>query len=150
MTGLTFMPLAASAQSHDFAQPHQRSGSEARLSLTVPFGADTSSPKTEPRLELGVRNYRAPRLNQAAAWLLKSPELNYTESRVGLTLSETPNLMLNGEAYIFNEEQANASTAGKIGIGVGVVVVVVVAAAVIYATTGECGLGESGGPGCGT
>jgi len=130
ISGLVLLPMSASAQSHDFHNSNLRSGSEARVTFKIPLDAKTSNPKSEPRLEFGIRNYNRSTSAETSSWMLKSSELGYKESNFGLTLSEEPRLMLNGELAQFNSEQANLGTAGKIGIGV--VVVVVVAAGALY------------------
>ena len=148
--GVIALSSLATAQSNSYEDNLRPQSAEARLSFTVPFGAQRSSPKSEARLEFNVRNYHAPRRSSAPAWVLRSPGLEYTEARVGLTLSKTPSFLVNGRAYEINEDQAHASTAGKVGIGAAVVVAAVVVVGIIVVSKSECFLGEAGGDGCGT
>lgn len=50
--------LPASAQSHDFASSQFRQNSEARLSLTIPFGTERTDYKAQPRMSFYVRRYK--------------------------------------------------------------------------------------------
>ena len=137
------------AQSSDFDQAFASQGAEARVSLTIPLGNSADRPKTAPRLGFAVRNYEDS-TGQSADWML-SGAAPYREMRLGLTLENAPKLMMNDKVLrLSDDEQTNIGTAGKVGLGVAAAAVVVVAAGVIFLASGDCGLGESGGDGCGT
>ena len=129
---LALWPSLALAQSSGFDNAYTPRGSEARLSFTIPIGESSKTYKTAPRLELGLRRYSQQPL-AATDWMLNDRP-NFTEARLGFTLSDAPNFLLNNQVLVLSaqDEQANVGTAGKIGIGVGAVVLVgVVLVAVI-------------------
>ena len=120
---VALLPNLAQAQSSDFDQAFAKRGAEARLSFTIPLGKSSQTSKTAPRLEFGIRNYSQP----SKGWLL-SAQPEYQETRLGFTLGETPQLMLNDQILILSDdEQANIGTAGKIGLGIAAVALVSVA-----------------------
>ena len=96
---------------------------ERRVSLgvTVPFGAAARPSERAPRLELGVdtRNSSA-----RDPFLLVPVEARFHRTRIGITLNQQPQLMLNGREALPDGPRHNLSTAATIGIGVVVVLLV--------------------------
>ena len=132
---LAAIPFAAQAQFSDFDRNFAPTGTEARLSFTVPFGQSSNKTKTAPRLNLGVRNYA--QASSASTDWMRVDRQDYRDVSLGFTLEETPKLMMNDQVLLLpDNQQANIGTAGKIGLGVGAVVLVGVAVVVvIFATT---------------
>jgi len=116
-----FLPAFAQAQSSDFEWQFAPQGAEARLSFTVPLGASKDRTKTAPRLDFAIRNYQAPS-GPSTDWML-GDKLNYSEARLGLRFSETPQLMLNEQVLILTPEQevAHINNWGKAGLTVAAV-----------------------------
>ena len=140
---LAVLPTLAQAQSSDFNHAFTRHGTEVRMSFTIPLGNSLDKRKTEPRLNLGVRNYtQTP--TSSKDWMMRENLYAFNEVHLGFTIEETPQLMMNGQALILSEdEQANIGTAGKIGLGIGAVAlagVAVIAIAFIacYETGSDC------------
>ena len=134
--GLCLFGLAgpAHAQTSDYENAIMGQSMEARIGVTIPFGGDGKSKKSKPQLALIGRRTQPDRAS--IDWAMK-PGLvqnNYVETRLALTLTEQPELRLNGQAiYDFGDEQADVSdgvkTAGKVALGTGLVVL---AAAVVF------------------
>jgi len=116
---LAYCTLAMPAQAQDAASDRfARSGSEVRLSLSVPLGATPDKLDTTPRVSLGVRQYE-PAQTASSDWMRQNRS-GYRETRLGFTLDSNPQFLLNGgvlETSMY-EDQANIGTAGKIGLGV--------------------------------
>lgn len=109
----------AVAQSHNFSNDIYQSDSQARLTLTVPFGAEKQSTKTEPRLEFGVRNYQAQ--PDFTSWAYR--DAPYKEAKIGLTLSSQPKFLQNGDVVYFTSDRNDLSDGQKVAVGVGIGVV---------------------------
>lgn len=138
---LALLPTAAQAQSSDFNHPFARQGSEARMSFTIPLGHSSDKTKTAPRLNLGVRHYTQPSPS-SLDWMLADPHA-FKDVRIGLTLEDTPKLMMNGQVLALSEEeQANIGTAGKIGLGVAAVALVGAAVIAVFIISCESGPGD--------
>ena len=133
---LAAIPFAAQAQSSDFDRNFAPTGTEARLSFTVPFGQSSNKTKTAPRLNLGVRHYAEP--SKAPTDWMRSDRQDYRDVSLGFTLEATPKLMMNEQVlWRPEDEQANIGTAGKIGLGVGAVVLVGVAVLAVVVATAD-------------
>lgn len=124
---LSALPGLAQAQNSDFDRAFARQGAEARVSFTIPLGNSSDKTKTAPRVGFAVRNYEQTS-TPSWDWML-ADAAPFREVQLGLTLEDTPKLMMNDRILIGPEdEQANIGTAGKIGIGAVAVVLVAVAA----------------------
>ena len=97
--GLAAYPGLAQAQSSDFDRAFAQRGAEARVSFTIPLGNSAEKSKTAPRLGFAVRNY-AHSSSPPTDWMLADPE-PYREVRLGFTLEDTPQLMMNDEILVF-------------------------------------------------
>jgi len=132
---LAMLPGLAQAQSSSFDRAYAPQGAEARFSLTIPLGESSSASKTAPRLDFGVRNY-AQSSDISLDWM-RNDEPNYREMRLGFTLEDSPQLMMNERVIVMSEdEQANIGTAGKIGLTV--VAVALVGVTVIAVAFASC------------
>ena len=138
---LAILPGLAQAQSSHFDRAFAPQGAEARVSFTIPLGNSPDKTKTAPRLGFAVRNYEQSS-RSSTDWMLADAD-PYREMRLGLTLEDTPTLMLNDEVlHMPQDEQANIGTAGKIGIGV--VAVALVGVAIIAIALVDCESQEGG------
>lgn len=86
------------------------------LSFVVPFGRNSNSARSQPRMEL-----------QVSDWRREDHQLNIFRPRdivnkrsIGLSLDRKPQFLLNGRQYVSPAADKNVSTAGGIAIGVGV------------------------------
>lgn len=135
VSGLVLVSVQATAQSHDFANQPYQSDTQARLTLTVPFGAQARTQRAEPRLELGIRSYQQDTASLAnTSWVLKNSE--YREANFGFTLTDNPQFIVNQKVVHFNDEQANLDTISStalITVGVGAAVIGVI---LLVATSG--------------
>ena len=93
-------------------------GSEARATITIPFGGSKRSQKDKPRLEFGIRQYQ----NQSSSdWMLNSTaaqnygrrENDFIESKIGFTLSNETALLVNGREMETNREELGLVKAQK-------------------------------------
>lgn len=143
---LSAMPIAAQAQSYDYAQSEFRQDREARLSLKIPFGTQRQDETAKPKLSFSVRHYD-PRPEGSEVWGVNrqqtTPSLGFYERDLSLSLSATPTLSLNGTPLILpNSERAEVSdevkTAGKFALGAGLVTLAAAVVVVgVYAITFE-------------
>ena len=144
---LAALPTLAQAQSSDFNHAFARHGTEARMSFTIPLGNSPDKRKMAPRLNLGVRNYTQTSTS-SRDWVMREDLHAFKEVRLGFTLEETPQLMMNGQVLILSEDkQANIGTVGKIGLGVGAVALVgvaVIAIAFVSCYGGDSDCDEEG------
>lgn len=132
---LAVLPGLAQAQSSDFDRAFAPQGAEARFSLTIPLGESASASKTAPRLDFGVRNYA--RSSDLSLDWMRVDEPDYREMRLGFTLKDSPQFMMNERVIVMNQDdQANIGTAGKIGLTV--VAVALVGVAVIAVAIATC------------
>ncbi len=123
------------AQTSSFDQAFLDRGTEARATLTIPFGVRVRSNKDKTRLEFGIRQYQDQHNND---WILKSSagqnlslyDQRYIESKLGVTLSDNAVFLVNGQEWERVQEELGVGTAGKIGIGA--VVIVAIAAGGVY------------------
>lgn len=131
LAGLCVPALAmpCNAQISDFEHAILGQAMEARVGITIPFGGDGKSNNSKPQLALIARKANPER--GSIDWAMKPSfdQNNYVETRLALTLSDTPELRLNDQSiYHFNTGQADLSddvkTAGKIALGAAAVVVV--------------------------
>jgi len=133
---VALLPLTAQAQSSDFDRAFAQQGTEARISFSIPFGNSSDKTKTAPRLNFGVRHYVEP--SKVSADWMRQNRNDYRDVSLGFTFEETPKLMLNEQVLMpLNDEQANISTAGKIGLGIGAAVVVGVAVLAVVVATAD-------------
>ena len=122
---------------------------EARATLTIPFGSQSRSYKDKTRVEFGIRQYRNTPQND---WVLSSgsPQsfgLNhqgFIDSKFGFTLSDKTDFLLNGQAFeIETDEELGISTGGKIAIGVGVTLAIGLIGAALTVDAIEDGIEDS-------
>jgi len=133
-------PFASQAQSSDFERQFSPRGTEARLSFTLPMGESTDKIKTAPRLDFAVRNYQTsdPR---SRSWIF-ADQSNYRQTRLGFTLTDNPQLMLNDQVLILtqDQEQAHIDKWGKAGLTVAAVALTAVA--VVAVAFAACDAGD--------
>jgi hypothetical protein len=112
----TALTLPASAQS--FQQGGQYSNDDRRVSLglTIPIGRRGSHVERQPRLDM-VFDHRRSDANG-----FEVQDFTHLQSkrplRIGFTLSDKPQMMLNGRAIPQTDDQKNISTGVWIGAGV--------------------------------
>ncbi len=127
--------MTTMAQSSDLDEIARESGPEARVTLTVPFGPVSKTAKDDSRLEFGIRQYQ--RRSNDFNWALNQNAQIYgddfSESRIGFTLSENPSLMLNGQEWIEMNAQLGIDRE-DVGTGLGTAAIVVTVAVVAVAT----------------
>lgn len=111
---LTAIPISllgsaiCQAQSSDMERGYQ-SSSEARLAITLPFGTSANKHKEKPRLELISR--RSTDNRSDLNWAVSE---SFQENRLGITLSKSPAMSLNGQIIEFDgEEQLGLSSGTK-------------------------------------
>lgn len=111
------LPAPLSAQSFQSARELSAPDSIVSIGLSVPLGSGGSRAERQPRLDFAIEHRRRD------ADDLEVRELGGLETRrpfrLGVTLSDKPQLMLNGRAKPQDSARYNLSTAAWIGIGVG-------------------------------
>jgi len=113
------------SQSYDVQREMQPSY-EASVGFTIPFGTSDNTVKEKPRLEFVTR--RSNKVDFGADWALRD---DFTEHKLGLSLSKKPTLMLNGrELELGSDDKANLSDTME-----WVVIGAVLVGAVIVAST---------------
>jgi len=134
--------LPGNAQSTDYEKAILGQHMEARVGITIPFGGDVDS--SNSKLQLALIGRRAKPARPSIDWAMKSSfdQNDYVETRLALTLTDTPELRLNDQTiYHFDTEQADLSdgvkTAGKIALGAGLVVITVAAVGLIIIVTSD-------------
>ena len=119
----TAQATSSFAQTSSLEQEFLRD-TEARATITIPFGSQSHSYKDKTRVEFGLRQYKNTPQND---WVLKSGSaqgfgLNhqgFIDSKFGFTLSDETDFLLNGQAFeIEADEELGISTAEGIAIGV--------------------------------
>ena len=140
----TAQATSSFAQTSSLEQEFLRD-TEARATITIPFGSQSHSYKDKTRVEFGLRQYKNTPQND---WVLKSGSaqgfgLNhqgFIDSKFGFTLSDRTDFLLNGQAFeIETDEELRISTAGGIAIGVGVVLVAALISTAIVSESIEDG-----------
>lgn len=111
------------------------------INLTIPFGGQPNAATSKPQFNLSVQQHR---LRQNPYNFVpnnidvKSSTYNLQprQARIGFTLDQQPQLMMNGKPYELPQGTANASTMGKVGIGAAVIggIVVIAFGALLIAT----------------
>ena len=102
---------------------------QVRAGITIPFGAQKKSIKTQPRLEFGMYNYdisSRDAFGQDWEFGALMREDRPRNMQFGMTLNKEPQFLLNGEEYLFrdpNAENLDGTEKTIIGVGIGVVVV---------------------------
>lgn len=144
MITTSLLTSSLSAQSvhplHQYGERDMRGS----ISLTIPLGGQHNSANSKPQLNLGFQQHRLQqhRYNFVTSnFDVKSSTYNFQprQARIGFTLDQNPQLMMNGKPYALPEGTANASTLGKVGIGaaalVGIGVLVVGTGLIIIASS---------------
>jgi hypothetical protein len=94
----------------------QRQGeAQAQIAFTLPLGHSHRTEETAPRIELMVRQRAAS--NELAA-LHRADDERWQEQRLGLSLGESPRMMLNGRAIVREERKDGVSDGVWIAGGV--------------------------------
>jgi hypothetical protein len=110
------LPMSVSAQS--FQPGGQYSNNDRRVSvgLTIPFGGGGSHTERLPRLDLAVDHRR----RDAHGFAIRELAIFKSQRpvRLGFTLSEKPQMILNGRAMSELNNRKNISTGVWIGVGV--------------------------------
>ena len=139
---MTTLAMPCYAQISDYENAVLGQPMEARVGITIPFGGDEKSKNSQPRLALIGRTTQWKRSSIDLAMKPSFDQNDYVETRLTLTLSETPELWLNDRAiYHFDTEQADLSdgvkTAGKIALGAGLVVVAAAGVGLVIIATAD-------------
>lgn len=139
--GAVFLSVQATtclAQSSSLEQEFSQ-GSEARATLTLPFGTQTRSYKDKARFEFGIRQYQSKSKHD---WVFKSGAADnfdiynrqYVDSNFGFTLSNDTAFLVNGQALQIETQELGINDTTKVAIGVvGVIVVGAFIAGVVTA-----------------
>lgn len=112
LAGALLSPISAVAQSSAFDQALDKKGVEGVVSLTIPFGASSKITREAPRLELVARSYKKDAYS--VDWALSE---NFYEERIGFTLSQDPDFLINGGEFQFPgpDEQLDIDAVGALG-----------------------------------
>jgi hypothetical protein len=124
---LGFAPDLACAQSLNPALDRLERETQVMAAVTLPLGRSADKRETAPRFELLVRN-RTPEATPDRQSSLIG-QLRWRESRIGFTLDEKPNLLVNGSLPPEGDRRDGVSTLGWVAIGAGAVVAIVVLSA---------------------
>jgi hypothetical protein len=115
-----FRSIAAAAAllavpSNAMAQYDQAADQRVSLGIAIPFGHGGTAQERKPRLEIGF-DHRARRQSfETAIVALDAP--SNPRARLGLSLSQNPQLLLNGREMEKLDGQRQISTLAWIGIG---------------------------------
>ncbi len=136
--------LFASSLSAQSVHPlHQYGERDIRssINLTIPLGGERNTAMSKPQFNLSFQQHRLQQdsYNFVPSNIeVKSSSYNLQprQARIGFTLDQHPQLMMNGKPYDLPEDTANASTLGKVGIGAAVIggIVVIAFGALLIAT----------------
>lgn len=110
------VPAGAVAQSNMESGANRPIDSRVTIGVTIPFGQRSNAQEHQPRLELGFdhrTNDRSLRVTGNELW-----RRNLSNMRIGLSLSDDPHLMLNGQAVQKAGGRYNLSTIAWVGIGI--------------------------------
>lgn len=120
---LVAVVLSQPAQAQVAADPwnQQQGEAQAQIAFTVPLGHSPRAEETEPRIELMVRQRAA--AGEFAA-LRRADDARWNERRIGLSLGDDPQVMLNGREIIREERKDGVSDGVWIAGGVVVALVV--------------------------
>lgn len=116
-TGLLALTLAqtAQAQSQPVHWAETRSEAQAQVAFTLPLGHARSTARTAPRVELMLRQSTP---SSEFAIIDRAEQQRWHERRIGLTLNESPRLMLNGRELQTMERKQGVSDVVLIAGGV--------------------------------
>ncbi len=140
----SLFPTGVSAQSlhplHQYGERDMRSS----INLTIPLGGKRNAATSKPQINLSFQQHRVQqhRYNFSPSSLdvnSSAYNLQPRQARIGFTLDQSPQLMMNGKPHQLPEGTSNASTLGKVGIGaaalVGIGVLVVGTGLIIIASS---------------
>ncbi len=127
---LSLSPVAA--QSYHPSQNYGANGLQAGASIVIPFGGDKKKANAKPRVEFSLQQSHVQqeqfKLDFNRYSLQPAPIVNRNTGRIGFTLDQNPQMLVNGRTYRIDDDQNNITTLGVVGI--------VVAIPVIIATVG--------------
>jgi hypothetical protein len=125
----TAMPLPAAAQSFHPTRQYSEVDRQVSVGLTIPLGRGGSRAERQPRVDLIFDHRR-----RDANGLQIREGMDFRQQRpvrLGFTLSEQPQMMLNGRAAPGQNERKNFSDGAWVGLGlasaVGIALLVVIA-----------------------
>lgn len=147
---MTTSLVASSVSAQSVHSLHQYGERDMRSSvnLTIPLGGQRNDATSKPQLTMSFQQHRLQQdpYNFSPSNIdVKSSTYNLQprQARIGFTLDQNPELMMNGRPYNLPTNTANASTLGKVGIGaavlVGIGVLVVGTGLIIIASSGGSG-----------
>lgn len=110
------IPTGAVAQSNTESSTNRPRDSRVSIGVTIPFGQRSNAQEHEPRLELGFDHQTKDRSLRVTGNELQ--ERDVTNIRIGLSLSDDPHLMLNGQAVQKTNGRYNLSNIAWVGIGI--------------------------------
>jgi hypothetical protein len=131
LVAMTFSQTAHAQVARD-SWGQQQGEAQAQIAFTVPLSHSPRAEETEPRIELMLRQRAA---SEEFAALRRADDARWNERRIGLSLGDTPRMMLNGRA-VAREERKDGISDG-VWIAGGVVVALVVGAIVFYGELDE-------------
>ena len=133
-------PVAAQSYhpSRDYGANELRAGA----SIVIPFGGDKKKANAKPRVEFSFQQSRVQqeqlKLDFNRYSLQQAPIVNRNTGRVGFTLDQNPQMLVNGRAYRI-DEQKNISVLGIAGIALAIPVVIVATGLIIIASDSDSG-----------
>ncbi len=119
--GLFAMTCSHIAYARVAANPWAQGEAQAQIALTVPLGHSPRAEETEPRIELMVRQRAA--AGEFAA-LRRADDARWNERRIGLSLGDDPQVMLNGREIVREERKDGVSDGVWIAGGVTVALLI--------------------------
>lgn len=107
------MVLQTPVAAHSFAEQMGKPDQRVAIGLTIPFGS-AKTEETKPRIDLHIRNESPSLKNRDTNRDLRQWK---PDARIGVTLSQKPTLMLNGQKLVQPEKKARMGTWGYVAIG---------------------------------
>lgn len=136
MVAFSISPLTA--QTYHPSRDYGASSFRANVGITIPLGGDKKQALSKPRVDFGFQQSRIEqeqlKLDFNRYSLQQAPIVHRNIGRVGFTLDQNPQMIVNGKSYRIDGEQKNVSTLGLVGIVAGTAAAIVVVGLVVIAT----------------
>lgn len=140
----SFCLAPAAAQSYNPSNDFGANGIRGGASIVIPFGGNKKNAHSKPRVEFSFQQSRVQqdqlKLDFNRYSLQNAPITNPNIGKIGFTLNQKPQMLVNGKTYHFDGDKKNVSTGEGILIGFGVLAGVILLSAVIITDDIEDGL----------
>ncbi len=131
------------AQSYHPSRDYGASELHAGANIVIPIGGDKKKANAKPRVEFSFQQSRVQqeqlKLDFNRYSLQQAPIVNRNIGRVGFTLDQNPQMLVNGRTYRIDDDQNNISTLGIAGIALAIPVIIVGVGLIIIATDSDSG-----------